>query len=71
MTNEDDIDEDVITFSTSDPLPDALSEEMTLKQYTHRIISIYLKKYDDNIKLVADKLDIGQSTIYRMIKEMK
>ncbi|MEM8897397.1 MAG: sigma-54 dependent transcriptional regulator, partial [Bacteroidota bacterium] len=62
MTNEDDIDEDVITFSTSDPLPDALSEEMTLKQYTHRIISIYLKKYDDNIKLVADKLDIGQST---------
>ncbi|MEM6767391.1 MAG: sigma-54 dependent transcriptional regulator [Bacteroidota bacterium] len=71
MTNEDEIGEDVITFSTSDPLPDALSEEMTLKQYTHRIIGIYLKKYDDNIKLVADKLDIGQSTIYRMIKEMK
>lgn len=71
MANGDMIDQDIITFSTYDPLPDALSREMTLKQYTHRIISIYLKKYDHNIKLVADKLDIGQSTIYRMIKEIK
>ena len=71
MSNGDEIDQDEITFSTDDPLPDALSENMTLKEYTNRIIEIYLKKHDDNIKLVADKLDIGVSTIYRMLKEKK
>ncbi|MCL4135016.1 UNVERIFIED_CONTAM: hypothetical protein GTU68_028078 [Idotea baltica] len=71
MANEQEIDEDVITFSTYDALPDALSEELTLREYTNRIIDIYLKKYDDNIKLVAEKLDIGVSTIYRMMKERK
>ncbi|MEZ4826865.1 MAG: sigma-54 dependent transcriptional regulator [Bacteroidia bacterium] len=71
MSNSQEIDEDIITFSTYDPLPDALSEEMTLKEYTNRIIDIYLRKYDDNIKLVAEKLDIGVSTIYRMLKERR
>ncbi|MEZ4772850.1 MAG: sigma-54 dependent transcriptional regulator [Bacteroidia bacterium] len=71
MSNSQEIDEDIITFSTYDPLPDALSEEMTLKEYTNRIIDIYLRKHDDNIKLVAEKLDIGVSTIYRMLKERK
>lgn len=71
MANDQEIDEDVITFSTYDALPDALSEELTLREYTNRIIDIYLKKYDDNIKLVAEKLDIGVSTIYRMMKERK
>ncbi|MEL6675697.1 MAG: sigma-54 dependent transcriptional regulator [Bacteroidota bacterium] len=71
MSNEQEIEEDVITFSTSDPLPDVLSQELTLKEYTHRIIDLYLKKNDQNIKLVAEKLDIGVSTIYRVLKEMK
>ena len=71
MSNGEEIDQDEITFSTDDPLPDALSENMTLKEYNNRIIEIYLKKHDDNIKLVADKLDIGVSTIYRMLKEKK
>ncbi|MDW3649625.1 MAG: sigma-54 dependent transcriptional regulator [Bacteroidia bacterium] len=71
MTNGNEIDEDVITFSTYDALPDVLAEEMTLKEYSNRIIQLYLKKYDDNIKLVAEKLDIGVSTIYRILKEDK
>jgi hypothetical protein len=28
-----------------------------------------LDKYDNNIKLVAGKLDLGPATIYRMLKE--
>jgi predicted DNA-binding transcriptional regulator AlpA len=28
-----------------------------------------LEKYDNNIKLVAEKLDLGVATIYRMLKE--
>ena len=71
MSNGSEIDEDVITFSTYDALPDVLAEEMTLKEYSNRIIQLYLKKYDDNIKLVAEKLDIGVSTIYRILKEEK
>jgi len=71
MSNGNEIDEDVITFSTYDALPDVLAEEMTLKEYSNRIIQLYLKKYDDNIKLVAEKLDIGVSTIYRILKEEK
>ncbi|MEM7656171.1 MAG: sigma-54 dependent transcriptional regulator [Bacteroidota bacterium] len=69
MANEDVIDEDVLTFGTSDALPDVLSEEMSMRDYTNRIIDIYLQKYDNNVKLVAEKLDIGASTIYRMLKE--
>ena len=63
--------EEDLSFSSPDVLPDVLGEEMTLKEYTNRIIDIYLDKYDQNIKLVADKLDIGVSTIYRMLKERK
>jgi transcriptional regulator with PAS, ATPase and Fis domain len=44
---------------------------MSLREYTDRIIDLYLKRYDNNIKLVAEKLDIGVSTIYRMIKERR
>jgi len=71
MSNGTEIDEDVISFTSSDPLPDLLADELTLKDYTHRIIDTYLDRYDQNIKLVAEKLDIGVSTIYRMLKERK
>ncbi len=48
-----------------------LLEEMTLKDYTFQIIRHYLKKYDDNVLKVAEKLDIGKSSIYRYLKEME
>ena len=44
---------------------------MTLKQYEMKIIKAYISKYDDNYKLVAQKLDIGLSTLYRLLKEEK
>ena len=71
LATGEEITEDDISFSSQDVLPDVLAEEMTLKEYTNRIIDIYLEKYDQNIKEVADKLDIGVSTIYRMLKERK
>lgn len=46
-------------------------EEMTLREYTFRIIRFYLEKYDDNVLKVAEKLDIGKSSIYRYLKEME
>lgn len=45
-----------------------MREEMSLKEYTARIIQHFLDKYDQNVVKVAQKLDIGKSTIYRMIK---
>lgn len=44
------------------------SMEKTLKEYNADIISFFLKKYNHNVIEVAEKLDIGKSTIYNMIK---
>jgi len=46
-------------------------QEMTLQEYTYRIIRNYLNKYDNNVLEVARKLDIGKSSIYRYLKEME
>jgi two-component system, NtrC family, response regulator AtoC len=42
--------------------------EKTLRQYTIDIITWYLNKYDNNVVDVAERLDIGKSTIYNMIQ---
>jgi len=42
---------------------------MSLREYNIRVVKKYLEKYDNNMKLVAEKLDIGIATIYRMLKE--
>jgi two-component system response regulator AtoC len=68
MSSGDEIEAGEITLSASDILTEVLNEELTMKEYELRILKTYLKKYD-NIKLVAEKLDIGQSTIYRMLKD--
>jgi DNA-binding NtrC family response regulator len=44
-------------------------EQKTLRQYTCDIIKHFLKKYDDDVVAVAEKLDIGKSTIYKMIQQ--
>ena len=58
-----------IMLSHSDILTDVLSEEMTMRDYELKILRFYLKKYQNNIKAVAEKLGIGQATIYRMLKK--
>ncbi len=39
----------------------------TLKEYTLKLIQQYLDEYDYDVLKVAGKLDVGKSTIYRMI----
>jgi DNA-binding NtrC family response regulator len=46
-----------------------VTKEKTLREYDCDIIEYFLNKYSNNVKLVAKKLDIGKSTIYKMIKE--
>jgi DNA-binding NtrC family response regulator len=69
MTSGNTITASDIMLSHSDVLTDVLSEEMTLREYEQRIVSFYLNKYQQNIKTVAEKLGIGQATIYRMLKK--
>lgn len=69
LSDQDEIQPDDITFAQKDVLPDVLSEELTMKEYQLKIIKLYLKRHNENIKEVAEKLDIGQSTIYRLLKE--
>jgi len=52
-----------------DLLDDLFSKELSLREYDIRIVRKFLDKYDNNIKLVAEKLDLGVATIYRMLKE--
>lgn len=69
MANNELIQKDDLTLSSNDALTETLSEELTMKQYELKIIKHFLKKHDDNIKVVAEKLDMGMSTIYRLLKE--
>ena len=57
-----------ITFSSLSNSGFSIEEELTLADYDARIIKTYLDKYND-IAIVAKKLDIGKSTIYRMKQE--
>ncbi|MBL6963833.1 MAG: sigma-54-dependent Fis family transcriptional regulator [Bacteroidetes bacterium] len=68
MSNSANIEADDISFNSTRSMTDFLLEENTLRGYTQKIILHYLEKYDNNILMVAKKLDIGKSTIYRMIK---
>lgn len=63
------IDTHHILLAYEDVMAEVLSDEMTLREYDVRIVKTYLAKYDGNSKLVAKKLGIGQTTIYRMLKE--
>ena len=69
LSDEDTIDGEHITFHASNPSNDLAFTEMTMREYNHMILRHFLDKYDNNIMKVAEKLDIGKSTIYRMLKE--
>lgn len=69
MANNKEITEEDIIFNSTNQLSDFFKQEHTLKDYTNQIIEYYLDKYNGNVIQVAEKLDIGKSTIYRMLKQ--
>lgn len=70
LADQDEITADHIVLGRGqDLLEDAFSREMSLREYDILIVRKYLEKYSNNIKLVAEKLDLGVATIYRMLKE--
>ena len=71
MTNTNVIEDTDISFSTASSSQDFLYEETSLEEYNKRIINHFLEKYDNRVRLVADKLNIGKTTIYRLMSEGK
>jgi len=57
-----------ITLNTSASIADLLNREMTLKEFEIQILQHYLDKHEQDVLLVAKKLDVGKSTLYRMIQ---
>ncbi|MBW8686832.1 sigma-54-dependent transcriptional regulator [Chitinophaga rhizophila] len=70
MSENNTIEPEDITFlsGNSQDVDTVLNTELTLREYTRLIIRNYLKRYNDNVLLVAEKLDIGKSTIYKMLQ---
>jgi two-component system, NtrC family, response regulator AtoC len=71
MSNGDQIDVTDLRFESSGNVQSITFEETTLDEYTMRIIRYFLQKYNQNVVLVAKKLGVGKSTIYRYLKENK
>jgi len=69
MCNGEEIEENDVGFSKTRSLDMLMNEEKTFRDYTLQIINYYLKKYNGNVLTVAKKLDIGKSTIYKMIQD--
>ena len=73
MAGDSAITNDDIKFNSVNILNEnnILNEELSLRDYIFKIIQYFLDKYDNNVIKVAQKLDIGKSTIYRYLKEME
>lgn len=71
MSTGNSVDAEDIRFKSPRKLNNFLTEELTLKDFNLKIVRHFLQKYNNDVLLVAKKLNIGKSTIYRMLKEEK
>lgn len=69
MTNRDIIKPTHLNMNIDDSVQNLLASEKTLDEYNLEIINHFLNKYNHNVRLVASKLGIGKSTIYRMLQK--
>jgi len=71
MSNEKEITAADIKFTTAKSKLFAITDEKTMDEYYIDIVQAFLKKYNNNVLQVADKLQIGKSTIYKLINNNK
>jgi DNA-binding NtrC family response regulator len=68
MTETSTISAEDIRFSGLNSRQDFAYGEKTLREYTVEIVRHYLDKHENNVVEVANKLEVGKSTIYNMLK---
>lgn len=69
MSDSDRIEASEISFTASRTPEDLLDQDLTLREYERIIVRHYLDRFDQNVIEAAKRLDIGKSTIYKMIKD--
>lgn len=69
LSNNKVIEDIDLNFSSLGAVEDIFSTELTMKEYYKKIIWYFLKKYDNKVRVVAEKLDIGKSSIYNLLSE--
>jgi DNA-binding NtrC family response regulator len=71
LSVRDEIEASDFVLESGDPLTAVTCEDLTLREYELKIIKATLANCNNDIGLTAKKLDIGVSTIYRILKEEK
>lgn len=69
MCDNNEIKSEDITFTSTKKDDFFITDNKTLRQYTCDIIKHYLQKNNNDVVATAKALDIGKSTIYKMIQE--
>lgn len=63
------IEENDISMNPTNELDNLLMQETTMREYHKKIIKYYLKKYSNKVRVVAEVLDVGKSSIYNILKD--
>jgi DNA-binding NtrC family response regulator len=71
LSDHEEIQPSDLVFDAARQNMEVAEKELSMHDYELKILKSYLNRYNNDIKLVAEKLEIGVSTIYRMIKEIK
>jgi two-component system response regulator AtoC len=71
LSVKEEIEADDFVLDTGESFADFSYEDLTMREFEMKIIKAVLRKFNNDISLAARKLDIGVSTIYRMLKQEK
>jgi two-component system, NtrC family, response regulator AtoC len=71
LSDEGEIEPSDIILDAGETVSYTSEDQLTLKEYELKIIKATLKKHNMDIRIAASKLDIGVSTIYRILKDEK
>ena len=71
LSGKDEIEPADLVLDQEEPISLTGDNDLTLREHEVRIIKTTLRKYNNDISLAAEKLDIGVSSIYRILKKEK
>ena len=68
MAEDKEIEAEHLNVTSQNVISEFMLKDVTLKEFTTKLIQYYLDKYNYDVLKVARKLDVGKSTVYRMIQ---